>query len=119
MIKHQITGLGPVQPDGSRDIFTVADRPYHLSKEMLATAPAIDAVITVGDYLYDENGSISLTWPPVDLPEPVSEELAEAEKKVEEPSSEEPEQSLSAPQGGSIVDGGVSAGISGEKPGEE
>lgn len=53
---HQITGLGPVQEDGSREVFTVAPAPFVATKEMLDHLSP-----EVGDYfVFNADGSQSL-----------------------------------------------------------
>jgi hypothetical protein len=59
MKTHQITGLGPVQEDGSVELFTVLPQPFKVTKEWLAAQPAFPAV---GNELVEaEDGSMTLT----------------------------------------------------------
>lgn len=58
--KHQITGLGPVQADGSVDLFTVAKNPFMVTAEWLASQPGYPKV---GDWLKeDAEGNLSLVF---------------------------------------------------------
>lgn len=58
MSQHQITGIGPIKPDGSRFIFTVRPQPFHVTEAWLAEQskqPAVGDFIEMGD-----NGALTL-----------------------------------------------------------
>lgn len=59
MKTHTITGLGPVQTDGSVEIFTVLPKPFLVTKAWLDQYPAMPSV---GDELAEqEDGTLALT----------------------------------------------------------
>ena len=59
MKTYQITGLGPVQLDGSVELFTVLPQPFKVTKEWLENYAAMP---TVGDTLEEaEDGSLTLS----------------------------------------------------------
>ena len=71
--EYDITGLGPINKDGSRKIFTRLPQPFIVSKEWLAENPNTD----VGDIIHvADDGALHLLGVPK-----VKEEQPEAQKK--------------------------------------
>lgn len=55
---HKITGLGPVQADGSVDVFTIRSTPFHVEKAWLDQYAALPAVGQ--DLVEREDGTLEL-----------------------------------------------------------
>lgn len=54
---HQVTGLGPVQADGSVDIFTVLPMPLHVTADWITAQGRLPAV---GDDIVDDGITLTL-----------------------------------------------------------
>lgn len=69
---HQITGVGPVQADGSCLVYTVKAKPYYVTAAELATYGLTPAV---GDHIVEnDDGSHTLVQNPGStVPEPPTE----------------------------------------------
>ena len=81
MTQHQITGLGPVKPDGTMFIFTVRPQPFIASAAWLVEQSKAPAV---GDVLeYSDKGAVTLVTPAQgDLDAGAAEpDAADAQKK--------------------------------------
>ena len=74
----QITGLGPVQEDGSVEIFTVLPTPFKVTKEWLEQYPAMPAV---GDDLVKQEDGKLLLNPAANSP--AAPPVEDAQKKTD------------------------------------